>query len=170
MIAAALARTTPRDRRLVTAALVASLVTALVATALLGWRWQSERRAEAAAWAVVAQAGDRTEQLLSYDITRLDADLARGRAQVTGDYATRYRHTVDEVIAPAARARRIATLTRVVRAGLVDAGPGWVRALLYLNQAVSSSDQASPRALSSQVLVTMSQVDGQWLISDLRPL
>lgn len=170
MITTVLARTTPRTRRLITAALTASLVTALVAAALLGWQWQSERRTAAANWAVVTQAEDRTEQLLSYDAARLDTDLARGRAQVTGDYAARYQRTVDQVIAPAARARGVTTISRVIRSALVRAEPGRVETLLFVNQAVTSRDQPAPRALSSQVLVVMSEVGGVWLISDLRSL
>jgi Mce-associated membrane protein len=159
-----------RNRRLLTAGAVAVIIAGVLAAAVLGWWWRAEVRAEAADRAVLAEAENRAEALLSYDAAHLDADLARGRAQVTGDFAARYERTATEVIAPAARTRRIVTLTGVTRSALVRTDPGRVEALLFINQAVTAADQPVPRPLSSQVLVTLIRVGDQWLISELRPL
>ena len=167
---AAATRLSPRTRRRVTAVVAGLIVVGLVASGGRAWWWQAQKRDEARTWDVVAQAKDRTERLLSYDSDHLDTDLALGRAQVTGDYAARYQRTVDDVIAPASRAGRIITLAQVARAALVRAEPGRVETLLFVNQAVTSGDRPEPRRLTSEVLVVMSQVGGQWLISDLRPV
>ena len=167
---AAAMRASPSRRLLVTGVVAGLIVAGLVAAGGLAWWRHAQQRDEAHTWDVVAQAKDRTEQLLSYDSDHLDADLARGRAQATGNYAARYQRTVDDVIAPAARAGRIITLARVARAALVRAEPGRVETLLFVNQAVTGEGRPEPRRLTSEVLVTMSQVGDQWLISDLRPV
>jgi Mce-associated membrane protein len=58
----------------------------------------------------------------------------------------------------------------VLNAAVIDAQPDQVRALLFVNQTSTTTGAPEPRTAANQVRVTMTAVDGQWLISDLQPL
>lgn len=159
-----------RARRVIRISLAGALVAGLIGIGLMSWQWSADIHAEAGRWAALQSAKTRTEQLLSYNSHTLDADLARGRAQVTGDFATQYERTASELIGPATRAKEIVTVATVVRSALISAEPDRVETLLYINQATTSKEQPTPRPVTSQVRVTVSRVGDQWLISGMQPI
>lgn len=167
---AAAERVPVRARRSSSLVLAALVVLALAAAVLVGWWGHQLRRADDDARAAVEEATTHTQQLLSYDSRSLDADLARGRSLVTGDFAAQYAKTAAELIGPTTRAQEITTIAVVVRAALVSAGPDRVETLLYVNQATTSKADPTPRPTTSQIRVTLDRVGDRWLISDLHPV
>jgi Mce-associated membrane protein len=157
-------------RRLLPIVLAALLVASAVAVALLGWGAYSESRAQRTQDAALAAARDNTTQVLSYNSTTLDADLARSRGLISGGFAAKFEELASTVIVPAVRQQSLSTKATVVRAAVIDAQPDQVRALLFVNQTTTVGGQPAPHNATNQVRVTMTWTNGKWLISDMQPL
>jgi Mce-associated membrane protein len=155
---------------LVPIALAALALASLVAVAVLGWQSISASRAQSAQNAALDAARTGTTQVLSYDSKTLDADLAKSRTLISGNFAAKFEDLANSVIVPAVRQQSLSTKANVVRAAIIDAQPEQVQALLFVNQTTSMSSQPAPRSATNQVRVTMTWSDGHWLISDVQPL
>lgn len=153
-------------RQMLLRGLCVLLAVAVVLALALGWRMFDTTSTEARTAAAIDAARTRTAQVLSLDASALDADLADARRQVTGDFAARFAEVVESLILPA-RDQAISTRAEVVRAAVVTSEPGRVQALLYVNQLTASAAEPEPRLSTTQVTVTMTLVDRQWLISQL---
>jgi Mce-associated membrane protein len=156
-----------RTRSLVTAALGTLVVGLLVAVLVLGRQHLRDGRIAAAREAGLAAAVELTPLLLTYDHRTLAADTERAEASTTGEFAGQYRELIRASIAPNAGALRLVTKAEVRESSLVTAEDGRVVALLFLSQVTTSSDLTAPRLDSSGVRVTVTEVDGRWLISGL---
>lgn len=152
---------------------VFAAVAVLVGLVVAGFFGLQAQRASATADARVdalAAAEQRVPDLLSYDVVTLDEDLARARAQTTGDFTADYGKILDDVVAPQARARRISTTAVVGAAGVVSGDRDEVVVLLFLTQTTSSGEEDSSVA-GSRVEVTMTPSDdGEWKIASLEPV
>ncbi|GAA4546441.1 hypothetical protein [Pseudonocardia xishanensis] len=156
-----------RSRRLllVIAALVAALavIAAVTFAALTAYRSHITDTARTEA---TEAARTSVAQVLSYSPQTVDADMARARENVTGDFATEFNGLLGSLVQPAVT-QGLTTTTTATRAGVVEASPSQVQVLLYLEQRTTRPD-TQPTANASKALVTMTDVDGRWLISDLR--
>lgn len=149
-------------------------VTALVvAIALAVGAWFLAHRETAAvesAEDAMASAEQRVPNLLSYDVETLEADVARAKDQTTGDFRDDYAEILDDVVVPNATKGRVVTTASVTAAGAV---PGddedEVVVLVFLTQSTTTGNGA-PTVSGSRVDVTMTRVDGDWLISNLKPV
>jgi len=159
-----------RARRLLPIVLAALLVVSALAVALLGWGAYSESRAQRTQDAALAAARDNTTQVLSYNSTTLDADLARSRGLISGGFAAKFEELASGVIVPAVRQQSLSTKATVVRSAVIDAQSDQVRALLFVNQTTTVGGQPAPHNATNQVRVTMTWTNGKWLISDMQPL
>lgn len=157
-------------RQMIPRALGVLLVVAAVVAVGLGLRWysnagQEERTAEA-----LDAARTRTAHVLTYDGASLDTGLARARQQVTGEFAARLDGIANDLLGPTGQADAVSTTATVARAAVVASRPDRVQVLLYVDQVTSSATQPVPRSTTGQVLVTMTLVEDQWLISEYQPL
>ncbi len=159
-----------KTRRLIPIVLAALVLASAVAVALLGWQAIRAADAERTEAEALDTARISTGQVLSFDSKTIDADLARARALVSGAFAAQFDQRVNEVIMPAIRQQAITTKAEVVRSALIDARPERVEALLFVDQTTTSSTNPAPQRTPVQVRVTMTNVDGRWLISELQPL
>jgi Mce-associated membrane protein len=142
---------------------------AVAATTVLGL---AQRRVEAIANArfdAVAQARQRVAEVLSYGVDTIDADVERGRQATAGTFAQYYVSFAQRAIAPAVRQAGTSSLAVVGRAAAVSVSPDTVVVVAFIDQRTSSKVQPEPRSTSSTVRVTMTNVAGQWLISELTP-
>lgn len=112
----------------------------------------------------------RTAEVLSYDAATLDADLAVARAQVTGEFARQFEQLAGWLIQPESRERSIVIRAEVVRTAVISQSDDRLQALLFVNQTMTSPAEREPRHIARQLVVTVSRVGDQWLISDLRPV
>jgi Mce-associated membrane protein len=163
-------RRSVRARTLVGNGLVLAVLLASVLAAVLGWRAYSAAATDRATSAALDMAKIRTSELLSYSAPSLDADLARAKQQVTGDFVQRFDQLASTLIAPSTRQQGLTTRATVVRAAVVDSQPGRVVTLLFINQSTTTTAHPRPVQQTSQATVTMSKVGDQWLISDLTAL
>jgi Mce-associated membrane protein len=159
-----------RRRRLVPIALAAVAVISAVVVGLLGWQAYSASRDQRALDDALAAARTATAQVLSYDPRTLDADLANSRKLISGPFAAQFDDLAKRLITPNAQQRHLATKTTVNRVSVIDAKPGEVHTLLFINQTMTMDGMPEPRRTIEQVRVTMTQTDGRWLISELQPL
>jgi Mce-associated membrane protein len=68
------------------------------------------------------------------------------------------------------RDKGVRATAQVVRAALVEIRPDLAKVLLFLNQETSSRDRPEPAPTASSVIVSMTKVDGKWLISVFDPV
>ncbi len=164
-------RFSPTGRRLVPIALAVLVIASTVGVGLLGWQSIRAGDAEQNGVAALDAARTRMSVAFSYDSKTLDADLARGREQLTGNFAAQFEQTASKVIVPASRQQAIASTAEVSRAALMNAQEDRAEVLVYLIQTTSTASQPTPQRGVVQIKVTMTRTaDNQWLISEVQPL
>jgi Mce-associated membrane protein len=121
----------------------------------------------------VAAAKTAVHSILSYDYRKISQDIAQAKSQTTGLFAQKYATTASRLLSEAKQVRAIVQAT-VGSSGVVSAAPNQVVVLLFVDQAAvrRTPGQKSPttRIDQSRVRVTMSRVNGKWLVSDLAAL
>ncbi|PAZ16812.1 hypothetical protein CLM62_05685 [Streptomyces sp. SA15] len=158
-------RGAPRRRRLLTAVLGVLLVAGLIAVAVLGWRYQEARRADAARAEAVAAARKAAPVVLSYDYRHLDRDFARARTHLTGKFRDEYRKTTATVVGPTAKKYHGVVKATVATASVVSASPDSVRVLLFVNQITESTQVSGSRVDLNRVRMTMTRASEGWKVS-----
>ncbi|WP_156687201.1 twin-arginine translocation pathway signal [Mycobacterium sp. Marseille-P9652] len=168
--------TKPRNRRVrrLVALATASLVIVL-SLGLLGWLayfWYfPDREVDAgAARAAIAAASEGAVATLSYGPENLDNDLSSAKSHLTGEFLKYYTQFTDSVLKPAVREKSVKSTAIVLRAALQTLNPDKAVALLFINQTTQSKDKPEPSYMNSSVTITLTKVDGKWLISELAPL
>jgi hypothetical protein len=150
--------------------LAAVTVIATLVLGLLAWRaWDRAtdlEDAEAASRAVRATVAERVEQLLSYDHTTFDEDLAAAQEVMTEDFQEEYQPTVEEIRQTAVRQRRTQE-ARVVAVSVIEAGPDRVHTLLFVDTYSTRQRKEGQDIRQNRVDVTMVHQDGEWLIDDV---
>lgn len=164
----------PRTRRgrIGVLALITAVVAAVAGAAwlyLFQYRVDQQTDAEAAAVALDA-ATDGTVALLSYAPETLDEDLSTAKSHLTGDFLDYYTDFTDKVVAPAAKEKSVKTEAKVVQAAIAELEPDSAVALLFVNQATTSTENPDGAFASSSIKVGMTKVDGAWLISAFDPV
>lgn len=165
-------RRSPRHRAS-TALLAGVLVLALAALAALGvvvTRVRGAGAVETARDQALAAAQDRAVDVLSYDYRHLDRDFARARADLTGGFAKDYAATTSKLVRPGARQYKVVVRAEVAAASVVSAGRHRVVVLLFVNQTTTSTRLDGPKVDLNRVRLTMTDVHGRWLVSDVQAL
>jgi len=124
----------------------------------------------AAAHTAIQAASDGTVALLSYSPDSLDRDLSAAKAHLTGDFLSYYNQFTEQIVAPAAKQKGVKTKAAVVQSALSELHPDRAVVLLFINQSTTSTDRPEPAQTSSSVLVSLSKVNGSWLISKFEPV
>ncbi|MEZ0341095.1 hypothetical protein ACAG25_14030 [Mycobacterium sp. pV006] len=153
--------------------LVAVLV--IASAAALVWvyvtQYRVDRQTDAAAQKVaVSVASEAAVTLLSYTPETIDADLAAARQVMTGEFATYYGKFTADIVGPAARDRGVKADAEVVEAAAMDVDPDRAKVLVFLTQQTVSTERPEPALTASSVVVTLSKVDGTWLVSAFDPV
>ncbi len=120
--------------------------------------------------AVIAAASEGTVSLLSYAPDSLDRDLAAAKSHLTGDFLTYYSKFTEQIVAPAAKQKTVKTTASVVRAAVSDLHPDSAKVVVFLNQTTTSQDRPDPTHTASSVVVSLTKVNGTWLISAFDPV
>lgn len=132
-----------------------------------------ETLVSANAESALAAARSSVHTILSYDYRTIDTDIANAKADSTGVFAGQYAGTARRLLSEASQVKAIVQAT-VGSAGVVSASTDNVVILLFVDQASvrKTPGRAAPttRIDQSRVRVTMTKVDGHWLVSDLAAL
>lgn len=157
----------PGQVRLVLAVFVVVLA---VGAGLLWWQDQRHDAVEQAREEATAAAAGHLVAALSYDYRSFDSDVERARLGLTGTFLDDFSRLMNSVVAPAARDQQIVTAATVVRSAIVSAEPERVVVLAFVNQTTTSARATGSEVSGSRVRLTLVEVDGRWLTSDLTPV
>jgi len=147
------------------------LISGGVATWLYFERYLPRQQTDSSvARAVVSAASDGTVALLSYSPESLDKDFATARSHLSGDFLSYYNQFTEQIVAPAAKQKSLKTTARVTRAAVSELHPNSAVVLVYVDQTTTSKDKPDPSVAASSVLVSMTRVDGTWLINKFDPV
>jgi Mce-associated membrane protein len=134
-------------------------------------RWIRRSPADPAAQtAALTAATEGSVALLSYSPDSIDRDLTAAKSHLTGEFLTYYSHFTDEIVKPASQKKSIKTTASVARAAVSEMHSDSAVVLLFINQTSMSSDRSEPSQLASTVLVTLTKLNGNWLIAKFEPV
>ena len=152
--------------------LLAALVIAAVglATGLFFFQYRPDRQIDdAAAQRAIRAASDGAVASLSYSPDSMNRDFANAKSHLTGEFLAYYDKFTKEIVTPMAQQKHIAQTAVVVRAAVSELRPDSAVVLVFLNETTTSKDKAQPLTTPSSVRITLTKVDGSWLISKLDP-
>lgn len=152
--------------------LVASVIAAMgLAVGLFLFQYRPDRQIDdAAARRVIRAASDGAVAALSYSPDSIDRDIANAKSHLTGDFLAYYNKFTKELVTLIVRQQHIRQTAAVVRAAVSELHPNSAVVLIFLNETTTSKDKPQPLATPSSVRVTLTKVNGSWLISKLDPL
>jgi Mce-associated membrane protein len=119
---------------------------------------------------VIKAAADGSVALLSYSPDSLDRDFAAGRSHLTGNFLSYYSDFTQQIVTPAAQQKGLKTTANIARAAVSELHPDSAVVLVFINQATMSKDKPEPILTASSVKVTLTKVNGSWLISSFDPV
>lgn len=147
---------------------------------LTGDRSLGETLAEVAFWNEERAAADETQEaieaaeaavgpLLGYDYRRLDEDFAEAERHMTPEFREDYESIYSVIRANAADNRAVVTVTGVVASALGRThDDGTVDVLLFFDRSTTNRARSRPVVTEDQATFTMKQVDGRWLVHDMK--
>ena len=146
------------------------LIVVCVGDGFLWWNNRSDSQAQAAEIAAAAAANDSIPLVLSYNYVDLDRYAARATSKTTGPFADDLKKLLETQVLPAARAKSIATQTTVQGTSTATASAHTVVLLMFIDQTTRTADVAAPKIEGARLEVTMTNQDGRWLVSGLKPI
>ena len=162
----------PGLRRFVSVVLVLLLlISGGVATWLYFKQYRPDQQTDASvARTVVDAATDGTVALLSYSADSLDRDFANARSHLAGDFLSYYDQFTQQTVAPMAKQKSMKTTGKVTGAAVSELHPDSAVVLVFVDQVTTTKDSPQPSMAVSSVLVRMSRVNGNWLITKFTPV
>jgi Mce-associated membrane protein len=147
------------------------IATIAVAAGLFFFQYRPAHRIDDSATRQAVQAAsDGAVAVVSYSYDNLDHDIARAKSLSTGEFLSYYSKFSQDFIAPAARKGHLKATAKVLRAGAIELHPDSAVVLVFMNQNTASKEKPEPLTTASSVVVTLTKVNGSWLISKLDPL
>lgn len=129
-----------------------------------------QRVSDATAHRASQAASDGAMAVLSYSYQHLHRDFAAAKSHLTGDFLAYYTKFTDDVLGPTAQQGQLTTTAKVVRAAVSDVHPDSAVVLVFVDQTTTSTQKKDPVTNKSAVVVTLTKVDGSWLIAKFDPV
>lgn len=155
------------------AIVLAMLVVASVAlvAALFYFQYRPDQATDAAAAeSAISAAKEGSVAILSYAPDTLDRDLSTAKSYLTGDFLSYYGQYMQQIVAPTAKKKAVKTSAAVIRAAVSELHPNSAVVMVFLNQTTTSKEKPEPALNASSVRVSLTKVDGKWLISSFDPV
>lgn len=150
---------------------------ALVAAALAGaaglflFQFRPDQQSdEAAAHRAIHAASDGAVAVLSYSPGTFDRDFENAKSHLTGEFLDHYTKFAGQLVRPMAQQKLITATADVVRAAVVELHQHSAVVLVFIDQSTASTEKPEPLKTASSVLVTLTKVNGAWLIAKFDPL
>lgn len=159
-----------RGRRLVVVVLALAIAAAGIGTGLLYRQHLALSEVDSARRAALDAAKQKAVEVLSYDYRNWDKDLAAAKADLTGQFKQDFGTLAAQLVGPTAKAKSVVTEASVSAASVIRADADQVVVLLFINQQTGSSERKRGQVNASRVRVTLDNVDGAWLISNMEPV
>jgi len=106
--------------------------------------------------------------VLSFDYRTLEEDAAAARSYMTSAYQEEKYDPLFAVIEENADNTQTVVDVQVVDSAVTRTGDGRVEVLLFVDRPTTNRDSQEPVVYKDQATLTMTKVDGQWLVDDLR--
>jgi Mce-associated membrane protein len=119
---------------------------------------------DAVAHQVIKVASDGAVALLSYSPGTLTQDFNNAKSLVTEDYLAYYQQFAEKIVGPAAMRGQVTTTATVIRAAVSELHPNSAVVLVFLRQKIASKEKPQPVVTSSKIEVSLTKVNGRWLI------
>ena len=116
---------------------------------------------DAAATAAVA--------ILSYKSETVDNDLEAANKMVTGTFGDYYRNFTRDVVAPAAKEKKIATAASVVGKAISDFSDDKATVVVFVNQSTTTGAIAQPTTTTTTIRIELEHHGDAWLVSKFDP-
>ena len=153
------------------ALVVLLLISGGVATWLYFKQYRPDQQTDArVARAVVSAASDGTAALLSYSSDSLDKDFAAARAHLGGDFLSYYDQFTSQSVGPLGQQKSMKTTARVTGAAVSELHPDSAVVLVFADQITTTKDSPEPSVAVSSVLVQLTRINGNWLITKFSPI
>ncbi|TAM65408.1 hypothetical protein [Mycobacterium sp.] len=168
-------RSVPRAWRKVKPVPVILVVLLLISGGAATWLYFTQYRPDkqtdaGVASAVVNSASEGTVAILSYSPESLDKDFAAAKSHLSGDFLSYYNQFTEQIVAPAAKQKSLKTAARVLGAAVQELHPDSAVVLVLVDQSTMSKDNPDPAMAASSVLVSLTRVNGKWLITKFDPV
>ena len=118
----------------------------------------------------IQAASDGAVAVLSYSYDHLNRDFNNAKSHLTGDFLAYYSKFTDDVVAPTAQKGQLTTTAKVIRAAVSDLQPNSAVVLVFVDQTTASLQKKDPVKTQSSVLVTLTKINGSWLIAKFDPV
>ncbi|MCV7031761.1 hypothetical protein [Mycobacterium sherrisii] len=158
-----------RWRSIVATAFVVAAVAAAIGIYAVVYR-PDQRVGDATAHRAIQDASDGAVAVLSYSYEHLHRDFATAKSHLTGDFLAYYTKFTDDVLGPTAQQGQLTTTAKVVRAAVSNLHPDSAVVLVFVDQTTTSTQKKDPATNKSAVVVTLTKVDGSWLIAKFDPV
>jgi Mce-associated membrane protein len=155
--------------RLLVAALPALALILALGVGYLKWLDGSARESRAAAEQSIRAASDSTIAILSYKPETVDQELKAAADRLAEPFRQQYSQLVNDVVAPGAKQQHISAVATVPAAASVWATGKQAVVLVFVDQTTTIGTDA-PTQSTSSVRVSLSKVDGRWLITQFDPV
>jgi Mce-associated membrane protein len=106
--------------------------------------------------------------VLSFDYRTLEEDAAAARSYMTSSYQEEKYDPLFAVIEENADNTQTVVEVQVVDSAVTRTGDGRVEILLFVDRPTTNRESQEPVVYKDQATLTMAEVDGQWLVDDLR--
>jgi Mce-associated membrane protein len=125
---------------------------------------------DAAAHSAITAASQGTVAVYSYASNTVDRDIASAKSHLTGDFLAQYEREATTGVAAVAKQKLMKTSAAVVAAAVSRLRPNSADVLIFLNQTTATADAPGPSMSEGSLMVSLSKVDGKWLISGMKPV
>ncbi len=116
---------------------------------------------DAAATAAVA--------ILSYKSETVDSDLDAANKLVTGTFGDYYRTFTRDVVAPAAKEKKIAAAASVVGKAISEFSEDKATVVVFVNQSTTTGAIAQPTTTTTTIRIELEHHGDAWLVSKFDP-
>jgi Mce-associated membrane protein len=149
------------------AGLALLLATGVLMTSLVLWRAAESRSSLASNQAAAASAGRAiTEKMLGYSYKSFDRHTTEVSALLTGRFRGEFIQAATKAVKPLAVQNQAVVEAKVSEVSVMSTPEqGDVKILAFVDQLTTSAKLERPQIDQNRVILTMSQVEGRWLVS-----
>ena len=151
----------------IVAGLALLLATTALVMSLVMWRAAEDRRDLASNQAAAASsAGTMIEKMLGYNYRSFDQHTTEVSALLTGSFKKEFVRAATDVVKPLAVQNQAVVLAKASEVSVMStSGQDTVKILAFVDQTTTSAKLERPQIDQNRVILTMSHVDGRWLVS-----
>ncbi len=158
-----------RWRSMVAITLVVAAVGVAIGVYFVAYR-PDQQADDAAAHRAIQAASDGAVAVLSYSSDHLNRDFDNAKSHLTGDFLNYFKKFTDDVVAPTAQQGQLTAVAKVIRAAISELHSDSAVVLVFVDQTTTSPQKKDPEKTQSAVQVTLTKVDGTWLIAKFDPV